>query len=99
MTADGRVIVQLLPQVFTGEQLENASLPVLLMLRVIVQSGKTTLEDIAESLRLAPVVIENGIRFALFRGWIEEIDGYYQITWQWFRTINRVLVRQNLLTR
>jgi len=99
ITAEGRVMVQILPQVFAGDQLEKASLSVLLVLRVIVQSGMTTLEDIAESLRLPPAVIEHDIRFALFGGWIEEVDGYYQITWQWFRTINRVLIRQNLITR
>jgi DNA-binding IclR family transcriptional regulator len=69
------------------------------MLRVIAQSGMSTAEDVAESLQLNPTVIESGIRFALFRGWIEETGGYYQITWRWFRTINRVLSRQNLLAR
>jgi hypothetical protein len=96
---DGRIIVRILPQVFGGDQLENANLSVLLMLRVIVQSGLTTTADIAESLRLSTEIIDNGIRFALFRGWIEETDGYYQITWRWFRTINRVLIRQNLIAR
>jgi len=96
---DGKIIVRILPQVFGGDQLENANLSVLLLLRVIVQSGLTTALDIAESLRLPAETIDNAIRFALFRGWIEESDGYYQITWRWFRTINRVLIRQNLIAR
>ena len=96
-TPEGRVIVQVLPQVFAVDQMENVSLHILLILRVIVQSGMTTAEDIAESLQLPSNVIENSIRFALHCGWIEDIDGYYQITWRWFRTIKRVLTRQNLL--
>jgi hypothetical protein len=98
-TPEGRVIVQVLPQVFSGDQMDNVSLPILLMLRVIVQSGMTTAEDVTESLQLPSNVVENGIRFALHSGWIEEIDGYYQITWRWFRAIKRVLTRQNLLAR
>jgi hypothetical protein len=98
-TPEGRVVVQILPQIFAGDQMEHASLSILLMLRVIVQSGMTTAEDVVESLQLPSNVIENGIRFALLHGWIEETDGYYQVTWRWFRTINRVLTRQNLLAR
>jgi hypothetical protein len=96
-TPEGRVVVQVLPQVFAVDQMENVSLPILLTLRVIVQSGMTTAEDIAESLQLPSNVIENGIRYSLHCGWIEDIDGYYQVTWRWFRTIKRVLTRQNLL--
>jgi hypothetical protein len=99
VTDDGRILVQVLPQVFGGDQLEKANLSVLLILRVIIQSEMTTSEDIAESLQLGSSVIDNGIRFATLRGWIEETDGYYQITCRWFRPINRVLTRQNLLSR
>ena len=99
VTSDGRTLVQILPDIFAGDQLDKANLSIMLMLRVIAQSGKTTAEDIVESLQLPPAAIENSLHFALFRGWVEETDGYYQITWRWFRTINRVLARQNLLAR
>jgi hypothetical protein len=98
-TPGGRIVVQILPRVFVSDQMESASLPTLMILRVIVQSGITTAEDVAESLQLPANVIESGIRFALQCGWIEESDGYYKVTWRWFRTINRVLTRQNLLAR
>lgn len=99
VTDDERIIVQVLPQVFASDQLEQANLSVLLMLRVIIQSEMSTTEDIAESLQLSPGVIDSGIRFALLRDWIQETGGYYEITWRWFRPINRVLTRQNLLSR
>ena len=98
-TPDGRVIVQVLPQVFAVDSMDGVNMPILLMLRVIVQSGMTTSEEIAESLQLPSIVVENGIRYALHSGWIEESDGYYQITWRWFRTVKQVLTRQNLLAR
>jgi len=98
-TPEGRVIVQVLPQVFAVDQMDNVSMSILLILRVIIQSGMTTAEDIAESLQLPTNVIESGIQFSLQCGWIEDIDGYYQVTWRWFRTVKRVLTRQNLLAR
>ena len=99
VTDDERIFVQVLPRVFASDQLEQASLSVLLMLRVIIQSEMSTTEDIAESLQLSSGVIDSGIRFALLHGWIEEAGGYYEITWRWFRPICRVLTRQNLLSR
>jgi hypothetical protein len=30
---------------------------------------------------------------------VEEVYDHYQITWDWYRTIKRVLVRRNLLAR
>lgn len=98
-TPEGRVVVQVLPQVFAVDSMDSATLPILLMLRVIFQSGMTTSADIAESLQLPTSVVENGIRYSLHSGWVEESDGYYQVTWRWFRTIKQVLTRQNLLAR
>ena len=99
LNSDGRTLVQILPELFSGDQLDKANLSIMLMLRVITQSGMTNADDITESLQLPPATIEDSLRFALLRGWVEETDGYYQITWRWFRTINRILVRQNLLAR
>ena len=98
---DNHIVVQRLPSELEidTEQLENADLPLLLLLRVIAQSEMSTIDDISESLQLPFVVVSNAIRVALIRGWVEQIDDYYRITWRWFRSINRVLARQNFLTR
>jgi hypothetical protein len=99
LTSEGKTLVQILPELFSGDQLDKANLSIMLILRVITQSGMTNADDITESLQLPPATIEDSLRFALLRGWVEETDGHYQITWRWFRTINRILVRQNLLAR
>ena len=98
VTEDDHIVVRHLPLELITGQLEAANLPILLLLRVIAQSEMSTINDISESLQLPLVIVSNAIRVALLRGWIEEIDGYYRITWHWFRAINRVLARQNLLT-
>jgi hypothetical protein len=99
VTADDRIVVRHLPRELSTGQLEGANLSVLLLLRVIAQSEISTTEDIGEGLQLPFAVVSNAIRVAMIRGWIEEIDGTYRITWRWFKTINRVLARQNLLAR
>ncbi len=99
VTVDDHIVVRHLPLELATGQLEVANLSVLLLLRVIAQSEMSTTNDISESLQLPFGVVSNAIRVAMIRGWIEEIDGYYRITWRWFRAINRVLARQNLLDR
>jgi hypothetical protein len=95
---DGKIIVNIprLPE--TGE-LEGVNIKVLLVLRVITQSGLATQDDIIESLRLPTGDVVNAVRFSMQRGWIEEINGRYRLTWKWFRSITLVLSRQNLLPR
>ena len=99
VTADEHVVVRHLPRELVTGQLEGANLAVLLLLRVIAQSEMSTMDDISESLQLPLSVVSNAVRVAMIRGWIEDIDGYYRISWRWYRAIIRVLARQNLLAR
>ena len=41
--------------------------------------------------------VNDALRYALGRGYVEEIDGRYRIRWKWFRTITRFLSRRHLL--
>lgn len=95
---NGEVVVRLAEQQATKE-LEGLSLVGLLVLRVIAQFDLATDEDIVESLRFSRSEVGNAIVVALRRGWIEQIDGCYSITWDWYRTITTVLARRNLLAR
>lgn len=98
VSPDGKIIVNIprLPE--TGE-LEGVNINVLLVLRVITQSGLATRDNIIESLRLPMGDVVDAVRFSMQRGWIEEINGRYRLTWKWFRSITLVLSRQNLLPR
>ncbi|MGK0498580.1 MAG: hypothetical protein ACJAYG_000211 [Oceanicoccus sp.] len=86
-----------LPANLDAQTLENASITMLLILRVIAQSELITLEDIIDNLRFDPPVIKTNLHFAVMAGWVEHRNGLYRITWPWFRTITRILSRKNLL--
>jgi AAA domain len=98
VTSEGRIIVSL-PQLPATEELESVNTSVLLMLRVIAQSGYANQEEITDSLKLPETEVASALRFALAREWVESADGSYRLTWKWFRSITRVLARQNLLVR
>jgi len=94
----GRILVSL-PQLPATEELEGVNITVLLILRVIAQSGYASQEQITDSLKLPETEVNVALRFALAREWVEISDGWYSLTWKWFRSITRVLARKNLLVR
>jgi hypothetical protein len=95
---DGRILVTL-PQLPETDELESENITVLLILRVIAQSGFANQDEITDSLRFPETEVVAGLRFALSREWVELVDGRYRLTWKWFRSVTRVLARQNLLVR
>ncbi len=95
---DGRTIVTFPPLPSTNE-LEDSHISVLLLLRVVAQSGYANEEEITYSLDLPEIEVAAALRHALTRNWIEFDQGRYRLTWVWFRSIIRVLARQNLLVR
>ncbi|MBW2295151.1 MAG: hypothetical protein JRG94_23015, partial [Deltaproteobacteria bacterium] len=95
---NGRFVMRM-PQPAPVTAVNDARLTTLLVLRVIAQCDLATIDDITASLRLTRPMAMSSIRYALQRGWIEEQDGRYRISWDWFRTVTTVLVRRNLLPR
>jgi hypothetical protein len=93
---DGRFAVQL-PNNPSPNELEGVKLVTLLALRFLLQSDGATSRDLVAGLRYSEPMIANALRTATMRGWIEEVDGHYRVTWKWYRTITRVLVRRNFL--
>jgi len=93
---DGRFAVQL-PDNPSPNELEGVKLVTLLVLRFLLQSDGATTKDLVAGLRYAESMIQNALRTATMRGWIEELDGHYRVTWKWFRTVTRVLARRNFL--
>ena len=49
------------------------------------------------NLRYPRHVVRDALRVVRDWGWVTEEEGAYTLTWRWFRTITRVLSRQNLL--
>ncbi len=95
---DGSVLVSL-PKLPSTADFDDASITVLLILRVIAQSGYASLQEIVESLRFPEPDVAGALRLAESHEWIEYVDGRYRLSWKWFRTVTRVLARQNLLVR
>lgn len=96
MNTDGAPEVRL-PTNRDDQQLQNRSINLLLVLRVIAQVELITFDDIVSNLRFEPSVVTSSLQFALLNNWVEERNGRYRISWPWFRVITQVLGRQNLL--
>ena len=98
ITEDGKFVVHL-PSPSETSEIEKLTPTQLLVLRVIAQSELIARDEIVESLRFSETNVGNAILVSLQQDWIEEVDGRYRLTWDWYRTITRVLVRRNFLDR
>ena len=98
ITEDGKFVVHL-PSPSATSEIEKLTPTQLLVLRVIAQSELIARDEIVESLRFSQANVGNAILVSLQQGWIEEVDGRYRLSWDWYRTITRVLVRRNFLDR
>jgi len=96
MTADGVAEVSL-PTNRDDSVFSKEPINTLLVLRVIAQVELITYEDIVSNLRMAPAVVTSALQVARLRGWVEERNGHYRLSWPWFRIITQMLGRQNLL--
>ncbi|MDH4017566.1 MAG: ATP-binding protein, partial [Actinomycetota bacterium] len=95
---DGSVILRL-PQLSSPGSLVNAHPDALLVLRVLVQCDVASAEDVARSLQLPISRVEQILRFCTQNGWVTFEHGGHRVSWRWFRSVTRALVRQNLMTR
>ena len=86
-----------LPANSDSRPVEKASDHIHMVLKIIAQSQYITRDDIVRNLRYPGSVVDNALRTALDNEWIMEKNNYYSLSWRWFRTITRVLARQNLL--
>lgn len=93
-------VIARLPRLPTSDALDNASLTLLLVLRVICQTEVITLDDIVKSLQIHKQEVEGAIQLSIFNRWVDVIDDdYYQLSWYWRKVIMKVLARQNLMPR
>ena len=88
-----------LPVQPSARDLDSAAHNSLLVLRCIAQADLIAEADIADNLRLLPGAVGSAMHYCASRGWIEEYDGRYRVSMHWFKTITRLLARQNLLAR
>jgi hypothetical protein len=95
---NGKLIARL-PQPKSMNKVAGANVSTLLALRCLVECELATIDDLTETIRVPRTTVANAIAYCIQEGWIEEVDGYYQLTWDWYRTVTRVLIRRNLIAR
>jgi hypothetical protein len=88
-----------LPQPPLTQELDSITHNVLMVLRCIAQAELITEADIVENLRLPSTAVSSAMHFSASQGWIEPHGRYYRLSMAWFKTITRILARQNLLAR
>lgn len=79
------------------QDLERLPDSAVFVLRAIVQLDEASVADIAEATMLDRNQVEDAIRYALVRRYIEQIGDRVRVRWTWFRTITRFLSRRHLL--
>lgn len=93
---DGKIFVRIFPQREVGE-LEELNLSAKFVLRSVSQMEYTDIDQIVDALRIDRKDIESAVRFALIQGYLEETDGFLHVSWPWYRSVRRLLARQNML--
>ncbi len=94
----GRVVVRL-PQPASSTEMAAANLTTLLVLKVLMQTGVATIEDLRKSIRERTEVLQGVLTACLQNGWIEEEDERYEIAWSAYRRVKAVLIRRGLIIR
>lgn len=93
----GRVVVQLFTAPDTSD-LERLPDSAVFVLRAIVQLELAEVDDIATATMLSLREVNDAIRYASFRGYLDRIGARYKVSWTWFRAVTRFLQRRHLLS-
>lgn len=80
------------------DQIEDLSMPVLFVLRAVVQLELAMPYEVEAATQLPAKDVDDAFRFCLSRGYLEPFHGGVRLSWPWYRTITTVLQRQHLLS-
>lgn len=76
------------------ERLPDATL---FVLKAVLQLSPAAPAIIVRATMLRAAEVDNALRYALAKGYIEESDGLYRVTWTWLRVTTLFLQRRHLL--
>jgi AAA domain len=96
VSAAGDFIVRLFDPPNTAD-LERLPDSAVFVLRAIVQLDEASIDDVAEATMLDRQQVEDAVRYALVRRYLEQVGDRVRVRWTWFRTITRFLARRHLL--
>jgi len=97
VAGSGDIVVRLFKEP-PQEQIEDLPLSILFVLRTIVQLELAMPREVELATQLPAPDVDDAIRFAVSRGYLEPYDGGVRMSWPWYRTITTVLNRQHLLS-
>jgi hypothetical protein len=92
----GKTAVRPLSTLDTAD-LERLPDSAVFVLRAVLQLAPVGAEQIAKGTLIRAADVDDAIRYAASRGYIEEHGGGYRVTWTWFRAITLFLQRKHLL--
>lgn len=79
------------------KDLERLPDAVLFVLRAVLQLDPARPEVIAEATNLRVLEVKDALRYAVGRGYVEEVLGGYRVTWESYRVVVLFLQRRHLL--
>ena len=67
------------------------------MLRTVIRLELANVAELADATLLPVPDVQDAVRFAVARGYLERYEGGVRVAWPWYRTITTVLNRKHLL--
>ncbi|MCA9625408.1 MAG: ATP-binding protein, partial [Myxococcales bacterium] len=92
----GKHVVRLFDPPST-EDLDRLPDSTVFVLRAVLQLDHASVDDIVAATMLSRAQVEDAIRYALSRRYLEWQGARVRVRWTWFRTITRFLLRRHLL--
>jgi len=80
-----------------ASDLEDLPDEAVFVLRAIVQLDWALPEDISRATSLSASKVQDALRYGAMRGYFDQQDGRYRVTWNWYRAITRLLYRRHLI--
>lgn len=96
VSPDGRVLVTLfsLPD---ARDIQRLPPDMAFVLRTVLRLERVAAEQIASSTMLTLSQVNEALHFAERRGWLEQRERSYRVTWAWLRAITLLLQRRRML--
>ncbi len=96
LDGDGEVFVQLFatPEMADLEGLPDATV---FVLRAVMQLEPVRISDLALATRISAREVEEAVRYARVRGYLNADGDRVRLSWDWYRAVSRLLQRRHLL--
>jgi hypothetical protein len=81
----------------TADALEDLPDTTVFVFRAVVQLERSSRQQICQATGISATEVDDALRFGIVRGYFEESENGFAVTWPWYRPITRFLTRRHLL--